>query len=72
MALNAGVKPIVLEVSAGSYSFVVHAALLWDEKDVILVDTGTPGHAKLIQDTLNQDSNFFDRLTKVIITHQGL
>ncbi|MBT2738701.1 MBL fold metallo-hydrolase [Bacillus sp. ISL-7] len=70
MVSNVGVKSVVLEVSAGSYSFIVHAALLWDEKDVILVDTGTPGHAKLIQDTLNRESNFFERLTKIIITHQ--
>ncbi|NIK78862.1 glyoxylase-like metal-dependent hydrolase (beta-lactamase superfamily II) [Paenibacillus castaneae] len=67
MESNMGVMPIVLELNAGS--FVVHAALFWDEKDVILVDTGIPGHGKLIKETLNRESNLFDRLTKIIITH---
>jgi hypothetical protein len=36
METKSGIKALRLELSD---SFIVHAALLWDEKDAILVDT---------------------------------
>ncbi|MFC5650189.1 MBL fold metallo-hydrolase [Paenibacillus solisilvae] len=72
MAEQAGIKDIVWEVNAGEHSFVFHGALLWDEKDVILVDTNIPGQLEVIREGLLRDSFSLDMLTKVIITHQDL
>jgi glyoxylase-like metal-dependent hydrolase (beta-lactamase superfamily II) len=72
MTVHTGIKPLKLEMNAGGNPFIVHATLLWDEKDVILVDTGLPGQLDVIRDTLAKESTPFEKLTKVIITHQDL
>jgi glyoxylase-like metal-dependent hydrolase (beta-lactamase superfamily II) len=72
MTTGSGIKAIELEMNAGGNTFVFHAALLWDEHDVILVDTGNPGHLGIIRKALEQEGIPFEQLTKVIITHQDL
>ncbi|WP_414698835.1 MBL fold metallo-hydrolase [Paenibacillus sp. LPE1-1-1.1] len=72
MTVKAGINAIKLEMNAGGRPFVVHAALLWDDHDVILVDTGIPGQTELIRDALAKEGFAFDKLTKIIITHQDL
>jgi glyoxylase-like metal-dependent hydrolase (beta-lactamase superfamily II) len=72
MMASSGIKAVKLEMSAGANTFAVHAALLWDEQDVILVDTGIPGQLELIRHTLAQEGVPFEKLTKIIITHQDL
>lgn len=67
---KAGIKALRLEMEAGGRQFVVHAALLWDKNEVILVDTGIPGQLELIRSALAQESISLDKLTKIIITHQ--
>ncbi|UUZ93652.1 MBL fold metallo-hydrolase [Paenibacillus sp. P25] len=67
---NAGIKPVTLEMDAGGHPFVVQTAVLWDENEVILVDAGLPGQSRLIQETLAKEGFPFDKLTKIIITHQ--
>lgn len=69
---NTGIKAVKLEMDAGGNPFVVHAALLWDENETILVDTGIPGQLDLIRRTLAQESVPFEKLTKIIITHHDL
>ncbi|MFD2446866.1 MBL fold metallo-hydrolase [Bacillus sp. CGMCC 1.16607] len=65
-----GIKALKLEMNIEGNLFVVHATLLWDENEVVLVDTGVPGQLDLIRTLLERDSIPFDRLTKIIITHQ--
>jgi glyoxylase-like metal-dependent hydrolase (beta-lactamase superfamily II) len=72
MTTGSGIKAIVLEMNTGGDTFVIHAALLWDEHDVILVDTGNPGHLEIIRKALEQEAVPFEQLTKVIITHQDM
>lgn len=65
-----GIKTIKLEMNVEGNPFVVHTAVLWDENEAILVDTGIAGQLELIQNVLAQESIPFERLTKIIITHQ--
>ncbi|MED1958312.1 MBL fold metallo-hydrolase [Brevibacillus formosus] len=65
-----GIKTIKLEMNAGGNPFVVHTAVLWDDNEAILVDTGIPGQLELIQNVLAQEAIPFEKLTKIIITHQ--
>jgi glyoxylase-like metal-dependent hydrolase (beta-lactamase superfamily II) len=69
---STGIKALKLEMNAGGNPFVVHAALLWDENEVILVDTGIPGQLEVIRRALERESIPLDKLTKIIITHQDL
>jgi glyoxylase-like metal-dependent hydrolase (beta-lactamase superfamily II) len=70
LSTSAGLKALKLEMNAGGHPFVVHPALIWDEHEVILVDTGIPGQLELIRDLLERESFSLGRLTKIIITHQ--
>lgn len=70
MTTQSGIKALKLEIDIEGNLFVIHATLLWDENEVILVDTGIPGQLELIRTLLEQESMPFDRLTKIIITHQ--
>jgi glyoxylase-like metal-dependent hydrolase (beta-lactamase superfamily II) len=64
----------MLEISAiimGKVN-VIHPTLLWDEDVVILVDTGYPGQLPLFREAMAKAGVPFDRLSKVIVTHQDL
>ncbi|WP_170318204.1 MBL fold metallo-hydrolase [Paenibacillus thalictri] len=52
--------------------FIIHPTLLWDEQDVILVDTGLPGQLELIRAAFEEASVPFENLTKIIVTHQDM
>jgi glyoxylase-like metal-dependent hydrolase (beta-lactamase superfamily II) len=47
---------------------VYRPAVIWDDKNVILIDTGLPGHLQEIKDNVEMLTN--RRLNKIIITHQ--
>ncbi|MGC5327423.1 MBL fold metallo-hydrolase [Brevibacillus sp. SYSU BS000544] len=70
MTAQNGIKALRLEMNINENLFVVHAALLWDENEVVLVDTGIPGQLDLIRTVLEQESIPFEKITKIIITHQ--
>jgi glyoxylase-like metal-dependent hydrolase (beta-lactamase superfamily II) len=71
MAESSGIQPFTLEMNLpNGYSMQVHAALLWDEKELILVDTGLPGQLEVIREGLIKAGFSLERLTKIIITHQ--
>lgn len=50
----------------------IHPTLLWDEDDMVLVDTTYPGQIPLLTAEVARAGLSFDRLSKVIITHQDL
>lgn len=68
--LNTGIRAIRLDMGVNGESFVVYPTLIWDEQELILIDTGIPGQLELIRQTLEQQSVSFSKLTKIIITHQ--
>lgn len=67
---GSGMKAFQLDMDVNGQPFVVHAALLWDEQETILVDTGIPGQLGLIRTRLEQEALSLERITKIIITHQ--
>ncbi|OXM86280.1 MBL fold metallo-hydrolase [Paenibacillus rigui] len=71
MSTNAEIKALRWEIPTGERIFVLHPTVLRDDKDVILVDTGIPGQLELIRISLEQEG-VWDKLTKIIITHQDL
>ncbi|RAP76046.1 MBL fold metallo-hydrolase [Paenibacillus montanisoli] len=65
-----GIKALKLAMKVNGNDFVVHAALLWDERELILVDTGITGQTEVIREAMAAEGFDFDKLTKIIITHQ--
>lgn len=46
--------------------------LLWDEQNLVLVDTGYPGQLPLFREALEKAGHPFEKLTKIIATHQDI
>jgi glyoxylase-like metal-dependent hydrolase (beta-lactamase superfamily II) len=51
---------------------MINLTLIWDNDTVILVDTGFPGQLQQIREAVDWAGVPFDRLDKVIITHQDI
>ena len=69
---NANIQAIQLNMDVRGNPFIIHPTLLWDDQDVILVDTGIPGQVELIRSAFEAASIPFEKLTKIIITHQDM
>jgi len=50
----------------------VYSTLIVDEENTMLVDTGYPGQYALLQAAVEKTGTAFNRLNKLIITHQDL
>jgi len=59
----------MLEIKAQA---VYYPVLLWDEKDVVLLDTGFPGQFELIKESIAKCGFSPEQITKVILTHQDI
>ncbi len=68
----AGLAALDLTMVFGGDRKIIHPALIWDEQDVILVDTGTPGQLEVIRNEMEKLGVPFRKLTKIIVTHQDL
>ena len=65
-----GIALLDLSMTMGDRHMVIHPTLVWDDKDVILVDTGFPGMLPSIRAEMALTGIPFERLQKVILTHQ--
>jgi glyoxylase-like metal-dependent hydrolase (beta-lactamase superfamily II) len=61
-----------LSMNMGGIESIIHPTLIWDDDNVILVDAGLPGGLHLIQDEMSKVGVSFDKLDKVIVTHQDM
>jgi glyoxylase-like metal-dependent hydrolase (beta-lactamase superfamily II) len=51
---------------------IIDLTLIWDKDAVVLADTGFPGQLPQIREGMDKAGVPFDRLNKVIITHQDI
>lgn len=68
MKIDEGIGIIELQSVVNNMQMVFRPTVIWDDKDVILIDTGYPGQLEGIRDNLAKLP--ISRLTKVMITHQ--
>ncbi|MBO9597957.1 MAG: MBL fold metallo-hydrolase [Cohnella sp.] len=50
----------------------VHPVLLWDDRDMVLVDTGFPGQLEQLRDQIASHGLDPARLNRIVITHQDI
>lgn len=72
MIIQEGITTIDLTYQFTNRDFFCSAALLWDDKDVILCDTGLPGQISQIQKEMERIGIPFEKLTKIIVSHQDV
>jgi glyoxylase-like metal-dependent hydrolase (beta-lactamase superfamily II) len=72
MKIAKDVEVLELTVNIMEQQTTIYPTLIWDEESVILVDTGFPGLEQQIQEAFEKAGVPFDRLNKVILTHQDI
>jgi len=72
MRLADGVEVLELPVRSFMGQTIVHPTLTWDDDTVVLVDAGFPGQLQQIREAMARAGVPFDRLDKVIVTHQDI
>ena len=70
MKVANGVEVFELKMNMMGRQSVIHPTLIWDEHEVILVDTGIPGQLPEIREAMENAGVPFNKLSKVILTHQ--
>jgi len=71
MKIANGISVLELEMNAGR-PLVIHPTLLWDEENVVLIDTGMPGQFAALREAVEKEGVVFDRLNRIILTHQDI
>lgn len=72
MRITDGVEMLEISAILENGSSVIHPVLIWDNEDVILVDTGLPNQFTQIKEAIEAANISFDRLSKIIITHHDM
>lgn len=72
MQIAAGIDMLTISAAMMGRTEIIYPTLLRDEQTTILVDTGYPGQTALIREAVEQSGIPFNRLNKVIVTHQDL
>jgi glyoxylase-like metal-dependent hydrolase (beta-lactamase superfamily II) len=74
MKIANGVAMLDIQTNLSGKPGVIHPTLIWDQETTILVDAGMPGRTPLgrIREAMAGEGVPFDRLNKVIITHQDI
>jgi len=62
----------MLEIHGGMFGKpgIFNPTLIWDETEIVLIDTGLPAQRQLIREAVENAGVSFDSLSKIIITHQ--
>ncbi len=71
MKINEGFAVLELEPNVPNMG-IIYPVLLWDEKEVVLIDAGLPGQAQSIMELVKKEGVQPERITKIIITHQDM
>lgn len=50
----------------------IYPVLIWDDKDMVLVDTGFPGQLERFREAVKKMGLPFERISKVLLTHQDI
>ncbi len=72
MRIADGVEVLELPMQGFAGRSIVHPTLIWDDDTMVLVDTGFPGQLQQIREAMGGIGVSFDRLDRVIITHQDI
>lgn len=50
----------------------IYPVLIWDNKDMVLIDTGFPGQAEKFREVIEKISLSFKSINKILLTHQDI
>ena len=72
MQLANGLTMLEITATIMGRTTTICPTVLWDDENVVLVDTGYPGQLPLFREALEQAGFPFEKLSKIIVTHQDI
>lgn len=72
MLENSNIKMLKLTMNSTGVPNIIYPTLIWDQENVILIDTGFPGQINEIRECIEQAGVSFEKLNKIFITHQDI
>ncbi|GGD81103.1 MBL fold metallo-hydrolase [Paenibacillus nasutitermitis] len=72
MKATVGVETVEITANFRGRPEVYHPALIWDDHEAVLVDTGVPNQLSVFKEAMVRANIPFSKLSKIIITHQDL
>lgn len=72
MRIDQGIAMLSITAPVMGRPDTVHPVVLWDDRDVVLVDTGFPGQIEQLRTEVNSYGADLNRLNRMIITHQDI
>ncbi|HEU5201061.1 MAG TPA: MBL fold metallo-hydrolase [Ktedonobacterales bacterium] len=72
MQLANGLTMLDITATITGRTTTICPTVLWDDANVVLVDTGYPGQLPLFREALEQAGFPFEKLSKIIATHQDI
>ncbi|QYR21436.1 MBL fold metallo-hydrolase [Paenibacillus sp. sptzw28] len=67
-----GVETIEIETNFRGRPELYHPTLIWDKDGAVLIDAGIPGQLPVLKEAMTRLGIPFEKLSKIIITHQDL
>lgn len=72
MKIAEGLEMLEIHGSMFGAPGVFYPTLIWEGSDIVLIDTGLPGQQELIREAVQKTGVSFDKLNRIIITHQDM
>jgi glyoxylase-like metal-dependent hydrolase (beta-lactamase superfamily II) len=72
MKIAEGVEMLELNTNLTERAGTINPTLIWDDRSVVLVDTGLPGMVPQLKEAFEKAGVPFERLDHVIITHHDI
>ncbi|MBU8852844.1 MBL fold metallo-hydrolase [Priestia megaterium] len=72
MRISEGVEMIQLTARAFNQDITLNPTLVWNNEEVILIDTGMPGQIDQLKEALNKLNMSIEQLKVILLTHQDL
>lgn len=72
MKLSNGVEVLKISTEKMGRPGAIFPTLIWDDKNVVLVDTGFPGQLEEIKAAVKEAGVSFEKINKIILTHHDI
>lgn len=72
MKISEGLAMLELKSNVPNVEGIMYPVIIWDEKELVLIDTGLPGQGTTILDLIEKEGVSPQKLTKIIITHHDM
>ncbi|SFC34225.1 MBL fold metallo-hydrolase [Bacillus sp. UNCCL81] len=66
------IQMLSITLNSNGMTNTIHPTLIWDEEDVVLIDTGYPGQLNEFQNCFETFGVPFEKLNKILFTHQDI